>query len=129
MRWAWNTTGFASVGAGLAGIYVPGLPTTVFLIIALYCFAKGGNTKTRAWLLGHRTFGPVLTDWEETKSLTLRIKWIAVASIVVSCGISAAIVPALWVKAVILLTGAVGVWYVCSRKTKPAVVHKAEARA
>jgi uncharacterized protein len=39
-RWAFAAAGVVSVGLGWLGVFVPGLPTTVFLIIASYCFAR-----------------------------------------------------------------------------------------
>jgi uncharacterized protein len=39
-RWAFAAAGVGSVGLGWLGVFVPGLPTTVFLIIASYCFAR-----------------------------------------------------------------------------------------
>ncbi len=39
-RWAFAGIGVASVGLGWLGVFVPGLPTTIFLIIASYCFAR-----------------------------------------------------------------------------------------
>ncbi len=34
MRWAWWLLAYASLGVGIVGIFVPGLPTTVFVLIA-----------------------------------------------------------------------------------------------
>ncbi len=39
-RWAFAAIGVASVGLGWLGVFVPGLPTTIFLIIASYCFTR-----------------------------------------------------------------------------------------
>ncbi len=39
-RWAFAGLGVASVGLGWLGVFVPGLPTTIFLIIASYCFTR-----------------------------------------------------------------------------------------
>ena len=39
-RWAFAGLGLASVGLGWIGVFVPGLPTTIFLIIASYCFTR-----------------------------------------------------------------------------------------
>lgn len=39
-RWAFAGIGLSSVGFGWIGVFVPGMPTTIFLIVASYCFAR-----------------------------------------------------------------------------------------
>ena len=65
--------GWICVGLGFIGIFVPGLPTTIFLIIALWAFTKSSN-KLRIWLLNHKKFGPFLSDWQEHRVVPLRAK-------------------------------------------------------
>ena len=65
--------GWICVGLGFIGIFVPGLPTTIFLIIALWAFTKSSN-KLRIWLLNHKKFGPFLRDWQEHRVVPLRAK-------------------------------------------------------
>ena len=55
--------GWICVGLGFIGIFVPGLPTTIFLIVALWAFTKSSK-KLRVWLLNHKKFGPFLRDWQ-----------------------------------------------------------------
>ena len=49
-----------------AGIFVPGIPTTPFLIVALWAFAQSSK-KFHVWLLNHKRFGPLLYNWESHK--------------------------------------------------------------
>ena len=65
--------GWICVGLGFMGIFVPGLPTTIFLIIALWAFTKSSK-KLRIWLLNHKKFGPFLRDWQEHRVVPLRAK-------------------------------------------------------
>ena len=65
--------GWICVGLGFIGIFVPGLPTTIFLIVALWAFTKSSN-KLRIWLLNHKKFGPFLRDWQEHRVVPLRAK-------------------------------------------------------
>jgi len=60
--------GLLSVGVGAVGVVVPGLPTTVFLLIAAWCFTKA-SPRLEAWLRGHRVFGPYLTAWKRDRSV------------------------------------------------------------
>lgn len=130
MRWLWNLGGFASLGTGIVGIYVPGLPTTVFFIMALFCFTKGGNEKWRQWLLNRPVFGPILRDWEAEKSIPLWVKWVSCSCIVGFGGFSVFIVHNLWVKGIIAAVCLAGIAYIVTRKTKvvgSAVVDEVEA--
>jgi len=65
--------GWICVGLGFIGIFVPGLPTTIFLIIALWAFTKSSE-KLRIWLLNHKRFGPILRNWQEHKIVPLKAK-------------------------------------------------------
>ena len=65
--------GWLCVGLGFVGIFVPGIPTTIFLIIALWAFARSSK-KFHAWLLNHKRFGPILHNWQEYKVVPLRAK-------------------------------------------------------
>ena len=65
--------GWFCVGLGFIGIFVPGIPTTIFLIIALWAFTKSSK-KLRNWLLNHKKFGPILNNWQQYKVVPLRAK-------------------------------------------------------
>ena len=65
--------GWICVSLGFIGIFVPGLPTTIFLIIALWAFTKSSK-KLRFWLLNHKRFGPILRNWQEYKVVPLKAK-------------------------------------------------------
>jgi uncharacterized protein len=122
MRMVWNLVGLLFVGIGTAGIFVPGLPATVFFILALYSFTKGANEKWRQRLLNHKVVGSTLRHWEEHRSISRRIKWVSSICIAVSCGLSSIVIPPVWVKVLVLALGAFGIWYVLSRKTTEDIV-------
>ena len=65
--------GWLCVGLGFIGIFVPGIPTTIFLIIALWAFTKSSK-KLRNWLLNHKRFGPILNNWQQYKVVPRRAK-------------------------------------------------------
>ena len=67
------TLGWICVGLGFIGIFVPGLPTTIFLIIALWAFTKSSK-RLRNWLLNHKRFGPILRNWQEHRVVPIRAK-------------------------------------------------------
>ena len=60
------TIGWFCVGMAFIGVFVPGIPTTIFLIVALWAFARSSK-KFHSWLLNHKRFGPILQNWESHK--------------------------------------------------------------
>ncbi len=70
--------GWIFVGLGALGALLPLLPTTPFILLAAYCFARGSD-KAHAWLHQNRVFGPLLRDWENGGAISLRTKFIAAA--------------------------------------------------
>ena len=58
---------------GFIGIFVPGLPTTVFILMAGWAAARS-SPRFSAWLESHRLFGPMLRDWRETRAVSRRAK-------------------------------------------------------
>ena len=73
MRIILLSLGFLCVGLAFIGIFVPGIPTTPFLIVALWAFAKSSK-KFHAWLLNHKRFGTVLRNWESHKVVPIKAK-------------------------------------------------------
>jgi uncharacterized membrane protein YbaN (DUF454 family) len=63
-RVAWLCLGLVLVAIGFVGVFVPLLPTTDFLILALPCFARS-SPRLELWLLRHPRFGPPLVAWRE----------------------------------------------------------------
>ena len=61
------------VGLAFVGTFVPGIPTTIFLIVALWAFAKSSK-KFHSWLLNHKRFGPILQNWESHKVVPRKAK-------------------------------------------------------
>jgi uncharacterized membrane protein YbaN (DUF454 family) len=78
-RWAragWVGAGALALLIGVVGVFLPLLPTTPFVLVAAFCFARG-NPRWEAWLLAHPRFGPSLRDWRERRAIALRAKWLA----------------------------------------------------
>ena len=65
--------GWGCVGLAFIGIFLPGIPTTPFLIVALWAFAQSSK-KFHAWLLNHKRFGPILQNWESHRVVPRKAK-------------------------------------------------------
>ncbi|MDH5749389.1 MAG: YbaN family protein [Rhodospirillales bacterium] len=77
-RWALLAFGWVNVCLGLIGIVVPGMPTTVFMIVAFWAFAKSSE-RFKNWLWNHPRFGASIQAWHEHRVIPLRAKILAVA--------------------------------------------------
>ena len=80
--------GFLMTGIGVVGIVVPGLPTTIFLIIALWAFSHSSERFHR-WLWEHPRLGPPLRDWQMHRVIPVRAKLLAVAVMSLSVAVLA----------------------------------------
>ncbi len=85
---AWRTLGCVCVAVGAIGAFVPLLPTTLFLILALACFTRG-SPRLAAKLLAHPRFGPALSAWQRHGAISRRAKALAVSAMVVATVIAA----------------------------------------
>ncbi len=95
------TLGLVLVGLAVLGIFLPVLPTTPLLLLALACFAKSSE-KLHNWILKNKTFGPLIRQWHETRSMPRKAKVYAIISIVIVGGISILSVDSVTLK--LLLT-------------------------
>ncbi len=107
-RVVWLCLGFVCVGLGSVGIVVPGLPTTIFFILAAWAFAKS-NPRLEAWVLGLPRIGPLVVDYRAGLGMPRRAKVAAVASIVFFVSLSALLLGSWSVRGVVILAGLVGV--------------------
>jgi len=82
--------GWFFVILGIIGALLPVMPTTVFLIIALGIFSKS-SPRFHKMLLNNKYFGEDLRRWEQTKSISRQSKKKATLVIIVSFGLSIAI--------------------------------------
>ena len=124
-RGGWFVLGWASVGVGTVGIVVPGLPTTVFFVIAAACFSRS-SPRFEQWVLDRPGVGPLVRDYRAGLGMPRRAKTVAVTSVAVVCSLSAFVLLGHWgARAAVLIAGAVGIgwilWRIPTRRDRPQV--------
>ena len=121
LRVTFRILGLIFLGLGTLGYMLPGLPGTVFILIAAYFFAQS-SPRFYNWLMNHRVFGQWIRDFRAGKGVPLWVKIYAPAMIVLSCALSIAFffVPRgmLWLAAVVFAVGAYGVYYILRLPTR-----------
>ncbi len=80
MKYFYFTLGWLFFITGLIGAVLPVLPTTIFMILALWAFSKSSK-KFHTWLYTHKIFGPPLQKWQEHKVIPVQAKILAVIMI------------------------------------------------
>ncbi|MGV6398010.1 YbaN family protein [Pseudomonas caspiana] len=64
---------YVSLGIGLVAIFIPGLPTTEFVLLAAWAATKS-SPRLSAWLENHKLFGPILSNWRNGRLVTRSAK-------------------------------------------------------
>jgi len=102
-RGVYFSIGSASVVLGVVGIFVPVWPTTCFLLLAGWCFARSSQRAER-WLHENRLFGRYLSDYRERGVISSRVRTTSVVTLWGFIGVSAFFLAnRLWVIALLLL--------------------------
>lgn len=81
MRWLWFCCGWLAVAVGGVGVVVPGLPTTVFFIIAAWCFARS-SPRFEKWVLDLPRVGRMVSDHRAGLGMPRRAKILSISMIV-----------------------------------------------
>jgi hypothetical protein len=85
-RLFWLALTWAAIGLAGLGAVLPMMPTTVFLLIALWTGSKA-SPRFRFWLLRHPRYGPVLRDWHRHGVISRPAQWLATGMMALSVGI------------------------------------------
>ncbi|RNF82852.1 YbaN family protein [Montanilutibacter psychrotolerans] len=119
LRWAWWLLAYASLGLGIIGIVVPGLPTVPFVLLSGFAAARGSR-RLHDWLMAHRVFGPMLRDWQAHGAVSRRAKWLATTMMAACAVVMFLTAPRLWMAAIgttIMTLVAIWLW---ARPERPA---------
>ena len=106
------------MGLGIAGAFLPLLPTTPFLLLAAFAFSRGSH-RWHSWLLEHPQFGPLIHHWHTHGAISTRVKIVASMSMGVIFALSVFMQMPQWLlltQAAVLSAVALFLW---TRRSPP----------
>ncbi|NMM75712.1 hypothetical protein B2J86_01800 [Acidovorax sp. SRB_14] len=98
LRWLLLAFAILCLVLGVVGVFVPGLPTTVFILMAGWAAARS-SPRLHAWLWQHRLFGRLLRDWSQGGCVGRRAKWSATVLMALCAAVLFATGTRLWAAA------------------------------
>ena len=87
LRAAWLAVGLAALGLAGLGVVLPLLPTTPFVLVAAFAFARS-STRLERWLLNHRLFGGLIANWQRHGAIDRTTKIVGILSMAAVLAIS-----------------------------------------
>lgn len=122
-RWQrvlWALAGGVALALGVIGIVLPLLPTTPFVLLAAFSFARS-SVRYEHWLLTHPRFGPMVHDWRAYRAVPLRAKQLAWVMMVASSALAWWTLPARvhWIPAACCAVVALWLWRLPTRVETP----------
>ncbi|WP_246263402.1 YbaN family protein [Parasphingopyxis algicola] len=118
IRLFWLVTGLLALGLGILGAVLPLLPTTPFLLVAAFAFARS-SPRLAAWLEAHPQFGPLVANWRDHGAIGRRAKIAAMAVIVATPLVSLALGIPPWILAVQIVVLTLVSAFILSRPDGP----------
>ncbi len=118
LRYIYITLGFISIGLGIIGVFVPILPTTPFLLLALWFFSRS-SARWRDWLLSNKLCGEYLNNYQSGSGIPLRTK-AYIITLLWSTIITSALYSTdqIWLKALLFIIATCTTIHICKIKTK-----------
>lgn len=109
-RWVLLTVAWVSLGLGIAGVFLPVLPTVPFIILASWAGMRSSR-RVHRFLELHRVFGPILRDWRAHRAVSRRAKWAATLSMSGGAAFLWWGAPSPWIAAgAVAVMASVGIW-------------------
>lgn len=92
MRILFGILAYASLAIGIIAIFIPGLPTTEFILLAAWAASKS-SPRLNAWLHNHRLFGPMLSNWTNGKLIARSAKISATVTMLICAAMMLTLLP------------------------------------
>lgn len=94
--------GWLAIALGTLGVFLPLLPTTPFILLAAWCFARS-SPRFHDWLLHRSWFGGYLRHWNAHRALPPKAKGRAIVMIIITFALSLWLVNIVWVRVLLLV--------------------------
>jgi len=119
MKTVYVVLGSVCLGLGVLGIIIPLLPTTPFLLLTAYFYARGSD-KFHHWFLNTKLFKKYLSDFVQNRSMTLCRKWTLMIMVDVMLLIPFILTDSWWVRGLIVFLASYKYFYFFTKiKTIP----------
>ncbi|MCU4675295.1 YbaN family protein [Catenovulum sp. 2E275] len=99
----WRFLTIIALALAVLGAVLPGLPATEFVLLAAWSSGKGWPAVNN-WLLNHKTFGPVITQWNTHKIMPRKAKIFCCITMGISVYLLVSSQMMLWLKVLLILT-------------------------
>lgn len=121
LRWAYFLLGWVFFGIGLVGAFLPILPTTPLMLLALWAFSQSSR-RFHDWLYHHRVFGPPLQAWRRERVIPRGVKAVALGSMGASLlYVALRVRPPAWALGAMAAVVLAGVVFLLSVPSRPSV--------
>src|SRR5688572_30022621 len=120
--------GTVCVGLGVLGMFLQLLPTTVFLLMAAYCYSRSSE-RFHTWLLNNKLCGKYIRNYKSGEGISIRQKITTITILWASIGFSIWMVSTgFWVTLLLLLIATGVTLHMALLKTYRAESHSAQER-
>lgn len=122
--------GTVCVGLGVLGMFLPLMPTTVFLLAAAYCYSRSSD-RFHDWLLNNRWCGSYIRNYKSGKGMTAKQKLSTLLTLWASMALSIWLIGGrFWISLLLILIGAAITLHLVLLKTyRPDETQNSETRA
>ena len=119
--------GYLSFPLGVRGIALPLLPTTPFILLAAWCFARS-NPELANRLYAHPRFGAAIVDWRDQGAISPRAKAVAVSALAVSYAIAVWLTGGRYLSFILaVIMGSVALFILTRPSPRPPAAHVQDA--
>ena len=116
-RFLFMAAGTVSLGLGLLGIPLPLLPTTPFLLLSAYCYARSSR-RFYYWLINHRVLGKHIINYWEHRGVSMKVKLGAIAFLWITMILTAIFaMESNWMRLVLLVVAIAVTVHIAALKT------------